>query len=238
MTELLYAFDSYLKEFEAVIEKTDEESNAIILDQTVFYPGGGGQPHDTGKLDAGGQTVTIHKVKKMGDLVFHYTNDTLPSVGTSVKGKIDWDRRYKLMRTHTSLHVLGGVIWQTYQAQATGGNIDITKGRLDFELESLSAELVQEIESRANEVIKKELDVKAYALPREEAFKIPDLIRTKINLVPETLTEIRIVDIGNFDVQADGGTHVANTKEIGEIKITKYKSKGKMNKRIEITLGK
>ena len=236
MTELLYTFDSYLKEFEAVVEKLDEENNAVVLDKTVFYPGGGGQPHDTGVIDVDDRQLLVHKVKKIGEWVFHYTKDSLPSVGAMVKGKIDWERRYKLMRTHTSMHILGGVIWQSYQAQATGGNMDPLKGRLDFELESLSAELVQEIEHQVNEVVNRDIDVKVSVLPREEAYKIPDLIRTKIDLLPESLTKIRVVDIENFDLQADGGTHVSNTREVGFIKISNYKSKGKNNKRIEITL--
>lgn len=236
MTELLYTFDSYIKEFEAVVTQIDEENSAIVLDKTAFYPGGGGQPFDLGELIVEDRKLYIYKVKKIGELVFHYTEGALPTVGKKVKGKIDWGRRNKLMRTHTSLHILSGVIWRYYQAQTTGGNMDTTKGRLDFELGSLGAELVKEIEKRVNEVVKKELNVNVSVLPREEAFQIPDLIRTKINLVPESLTEIRVVDVENFDLQADGGTHVSNTREIGEIKISKYKSKGKINKRIEITL--
>lgn len=236
MTKDLYTNDSYIKEFDATVIDINTEEGSILLDQTAFYPGGGGQPCDYGIIRFEGGECRITKAKRQGEQVNHYTSDPLPEKGTRIKGIIDWDRRYLLMRTHSALHVMCGVIWRDYQAQVTGGNMEPGKGRLDFELESFSAELVKEIEQKINDEVKNGRPVTVSILPREEAFQIPDLIRTKINLLPESLTEIRVVTIDGLDIQADGGTHVANTEEIGTIRITKHKSKGKINKRIEIGL--
>ncbi len=236
MTENLYQLDSYLKEFEAKIIEINEEENSVVLDKSVFFPGGGGQPCDKGKLISESKEYNVAKVKKAGDIVHHFIEGVLPELGNIVHGKIDWERRYKLMRTHTACHILCGVVWRDYKASVTGGNMEPLRGRLDFEFESLKAEFVKEIESKLNEEVQNARDVKINLLPREEAFKIPDLIRTKINLLPEALETIRTIEIVGLDLQADGGTHVANTKEVGRIKILKHKSKGKINKRIEIGL--
>lgn len=237
MTELLYQTDSYLKEFNAEVTVVDAESHAIVLNQSAFYPGGGGQPNDIGQLTVvDGQVYPVEKVKKRGADVLHFLgNDSpLPEVGSQVHGQIDWDRRYQLMRTHSAMHVLCGIVFRDYGALVTGGNMEPGKGRMDFEFERLQRELVGEIEAAVNKEVDAARDIRIKILPREEAFQIPDLIRTKINLLPEGITEVRTVEIVGLDLQADGGTHVKNTSEIGKIKVIDYKSKGAINKRIYI----
>lgn len=233
MTELLYQTDAYLKEFEAEVISVNEEENGVILDRTAFYPGGGGQPNDIGKFVIDGHEVAVTKVKR-GNL--HIIDGELPAVGTKVTGILNWDRRYKLMRTHTAMHILCGVVWRDYGASVTGGNMDVLSGRMDFEFERMQKELVQEIEAKINAEIAAERDLDVQILPREEAFLIPDLIRTKINLLPEGILEVRTVEIKGLDLQADGGTHVKNTREVGKMRITNYKSKGGINKRIYVEI--
>ncbi len=236
MTKLLCQIDSYLKEFDAVILRVDAESRALVLDQTAFYPGGGGQPCDFGLLRVDGTEYPVTKVKKKGADVLHFIGGDadLPEAGTSVHGVIDWERRYQLMRAHTAMHILCGVVFRDYGALVTGGNMDLLKGRMDFEFETMRKELVDEIEEAINIEAQKGYDVKVAVLPREEAFQIPDLIRTKINLLPEGINEIRTIEIVGLDLQADGGTHVRNTSEVGKLRVTNYKSKGKINKRIYV----
>ena len=214
----------------------DSEQHAVVLDQTAFYPGGGGQPYDLGTLSIGNLTLTVTKIKRIGGDLLHFldADDALPAVGDSVQGEIDWDRRYKLMRTHTALHILCGVIWRDYGASVTGGSMDPLKGRLDFEFERMTGDLVGEIEAKINEEVAAARDVQVAILPREEAFEIPDLIRTKINLLPDYISEIRTIELVGLDLQADGGTHVANTSEVGALRVSNYKSKGKINKRIYV----
>jgi misacylated tRNA(Ala) deacylase len=238
MTTLLYQTDSYLKEFEAEITGFDSDQHSVMLDQSAFYPGGGGQPYDTGSLETAEGSLEVIKVKRVGGNMLHFLaeDSPLPETGQSVKGSIDWERRYKLMRTHTSLHILCGVVFRDYGAQVTGGNMEPLSGRMDFEFETMRQELVAEIEQSINREVEAARDLKVRILPREEAFQIPDLIRTKINLLPEGIKEVRVVEIVGLDLQADGGTHVANTREVGKIKVTDYKSKGKINKRIYIQL--
>jgi misacylated tRNA(Ala) deacylase len=236
MTELLYHTDSYLREFSATVTAVDADQKAIVLDRTAFYPGGGGQPSDNGSLSAGSQTWEITKLKKRGSDVWHHLDGEPPSVGTSVTGRIDWDKRYKLMRIHSALHILCGVIWRDYGASVTGGNMEPGKARMDFEFERMEKELVAEIENKINTEVEAGRAIKTAILPREEAFQIPDLIRTKINLLPEGIKEVRTVEIVGLDLQADGGTHVANTAEVGRIDIVDYKSKGRINKRLVIEL--
>jgi misacylated tRNA(Ala) deacylase len=236
MTELLYHTDSYLREFTATAQAVDVERNAVALDRTAFYPGGGGQPSDVGSLAAHGQTWPVKRAKKQGAYVWHFLTGELPAVGTTVTGTIDWDHRYKLMRVHTALHILCGVIWRDYGASVTGGNMQPGRARMDFEFERMQRELVTEIEEKINTEVAADRAVRTAILPREEAFQIPDLIRTKINLLPKGITEVRTVEIEGLDLQADGGTHVANTSEVGRIKIVDYKSKGRINKRLVIEL--
>ncbi len=237
MTKLLYQTDSYIKEFDAVVTAVDAEARTVVLDKTAFYPGGGGQPNDTGELLILGDAVyPVEKVKKQGADVLHFLGGDLPlpQVGAQVHGQIDWERRYLLMRTHSALHVLCGTVFRDYGALVTGGNMEPGKGRMDFEFERLQGELVGEIEAAVNKEAGAGHEVRVKILPREEAFQIPDLIRTKINLLPEGITEVRTVEIVGLDLQADGGTHVRNTSEIGTIKVVDYKSKGAINKRIYI----
>ncbi len=237
MTELLCQTDSYLKEFDAVVTTADQDAHAVILDKTAFYPGGGGQPYDLGEFSLpNGSEYPVEKVKKRGADLLHFLGGDLPlpEIGAQVHGQIDWDRRYLLMRTHTALHVLCGTVFRDYGALVTGGNMEPGKGRMDFEFERLQGELVGEIESAVNKEAEAGHEVRVNILPREEAFQIPDLIRTKINLLPEGIQEVRTVEIVGLDLQADGGTHVANTSEIGKINVVDYKSKGAINKRIYI----
>ena len=236
MTELLYQTDAYLKEFSAAVQTVDAQTRAVVLDRSAFYPGGGGQPCDFGTLQIDGTTYAVEKVKKQGDDVLHFLGDdtALPAVGAAANGVLDWTRRHQLMRTHTALHVLCGTVFRDYGAKVTGGDMDPLKGRMDFEFETMRAELVHEIEMAVNAEAKKNYEIRVKILPREEAFQIPDLIRTKINLLPEGIMQVRTVEIVGLDLQADGGTHVANTSEVGTIKVVEYKSKGAINKRLYI----
>ena len=234
MTEELYLTDSYLREFDAVV--TAVEGQAVALDCTAFYPGGGGQPHDLGLLTWEGGTARVKKVKRRSGQIWHTLEGDLPAEGTQVHGALDWQRRYRLMRTHTALHVLCGVVWRDYGALVTGGNMEPLKGRMDFEFETMHKDLVSEIEATVNAEIAKDHPVRVAILPREEAFQIPDLIRTKINLLPPHIQEVRTVEIVGLDLQADGGTHVANTSEVGRVRVVDYKSKGAINKRIYLEL--
>jgi misacylated tRNA(Ala) deacylase len=233
MTDLLYLTDSYLANFDATVTPVDAENHGVILDRTAFYPGGGGQPADRGTLTVGGVEHVVKRAKKIGGQVVHLIEgESLPEAGKTATGQLDWDHRYKLMRTHTAMHILCGVIWRDYGASVTGGNMEPLKGRMDFEFETMRQELVREIEERINAEVANGHEVRVAILPREEAFQIPDLIRTKINLLPEGITEVRTVEIVGLDLQADGGTHVRNTSEVGRLRVTDYKSKGKINKRI------
>lgn len=238
MTDLLYQTDSYLKEFDAVITAVDAENRAVTLDRSAFYPGGGGQPADCGLLEFGGAVLPIIRAKKSGDAVLHFVDGDhpLPEVGEAVHGRIEWERRYQLMRTHTALHVLCGVVFRDYGASVTGGDMDPLDGRMDFEFETMQRELVDKIQEAVNREIAAARPVRVAILPRAEAFQIPDLIRTKINLLPEGIPQVRTVEIVGLDLQADGGTHVANTAEVGSIRVVDYKSKGKINKRIYIKI--
>ncbi len=233
MTHLLYQTDSYLKEFTAIVTGLDEAQNGVLLDQTAFYPGGGGQPNDVGILMINGQATKVTKVAR-GNV--HIIEGALPAIGTEVQGILDWDLRYQLMRTHTAMHILCGVVWRDYAASVTGGDMSPLKGRMDFEFERMQKELVNEIEEKINAEVAAARDVRVKILPRDAAFQIPDLIRTKINLLPEGIAEVRTVEIVGLDLQADGGTHVANTREVGKLKISEYKSKGGINKRIYLDI--
>lgn len=238
MTRLLFQTDSYLRAFDATVTATDDEARTVSLDQTAMYPGGGGQPHDLGTLKAGDQTWPVDKVEKGESDVLHTLGGTapLPAVGSTVHGELDWERRYRLMRTHTAMHVLCGTIWREFGAQVTGGQMYLDRARMDFELEDLNPERVRQIEEHANAAIAAGAPITVRILPRAEAFAIPDLIRTKINLLPEGITEVRVVSVGELDTQADGGTHVHDAREVGGIRVIGTRSKGKINKRLEIAL--
>jgi len=234
MTELLYHTDSFVKTFDA--EVVDTVPGGVILDRTAFYPGGGGQPHDVGWLTVGGDRSDVAKVQRQKGRIVHTIDEPLPGIGTTVRGELDWERRYALMRTHTAMHILCGVVWRDYGASVTGGKMKPLQGRMDFEFERMEKELVAEIEEKINAEVDQARPISTRTLPREEAFQIPDLIRTKINLLPDHIKEVRVVEIEGLDLQADGGTHVANTSEVGPLRIVDYKSKGRINKRLVLAL--
>jgi len=207
----------------------------------VFYPGGGGQPADRGLFlrAADGRTWTVRAARKAGAEIVHElepTDGDPPAEGDELQVDLDWARRLSLMRTHTALHALCGVVWRDHGALVTGGNMEPGSGRMDFEFERMSGDLVDEIEARVNDELAAARPVRVAVLPREEAFAIPDLIRTKINLLPPGIEQIRTIEIVGLDLQADGGTHVANTSEVGRIRVTGYESKGRINKRIRIVI--
>lgn len=238
MTELLYQTDSYIREFEARVTALDTENRAVQLHRSAFYPGGGGQPADSGTLAADSQTWPMLRARKTPEGLWHFlgAEGPLPAIGQRVIGHLDWQRRYQLMRTHTALHVLCGVVFRDYGALVTGGDMEPLKGRMDFEFENLSKDLVGLIEAAVNREVQAAHEVRVRILPREQAFQIPDLIRTKINLLPPGIEEVRTVELAGLDLQADGGTHVANTREVGLVRVVDYKSKGRINKRIYIEL--
>ncbi|HEY6674252.1 MAG TPA: alanyl-tRNA editing protein [Rubrobacteraceae bacterium] len=235
MTEELFLGDSYLREFEAVV--VELSGREVILDRTAFYPGGGGQPPDRGTLGIGPVHASVVDARREGRQVVHVLDNPIPDTVRELEGSLDWERRYGHMRHHTALHVLSGVIWRNFGAKVTGGQMRSDRARMDFSFpEEWTTGVVGEIERLTNEALAEDRPVKVYELPREEALENPDLIRTQVNLVPERMCMIRIVEIEGIDTQADGGTHVANTGEVGEIEITGHKSKGRQNKRVEFVL--
>jgi misacylated tRNA(Ala) deacylase len=234
MTIALYYEDAYLTEFEASVVAI--EGDRLRLDRTAFYPGGGGQPADTGVLQFEDASAKVVGSSKDEAGVWHQVEGTPPPVGARVKGRVDGERRLQLMRTHTAMHILCGVIWRDYKASVTGGQMAPLQGRMDFEFPSMRQELVRSIEQSVNVEVGQARGVSSRFLPRLQAFAIPDLIRTKINLLPPGIQEVRIVEIEGLDLQADGGTHVANTREVGPLRIVDYKSKGAANKRLVLAL--
>ena len=236
--------EAYLRELPARVLEVSSTDGAplVVLDATTFYPGGGGQPSDRGVIlrTADGRTWTVRAARRLGGEIVHELDapedGELPAAGEAVTVDLDWARRYALMRTHTALHALCGVVWRDYGALVTGGNMEPGRGRMDFEFERMSGDLVGEIEHTVNEELRGRREVKVDLLPRAEAFAIPDLIRTKVNLLPEGIEQIRTIEIVGLDLQADGGTHVANTAEVGGIRVTSYESKGRINKRIRLEL--
>ena len=241
--EQLCYTDAYLQTVAARVADVDVSGDAplVVLDRTVFYPGGGGQPSDRGLLlrTADGRTWTVRAARKSGGDIVHElepTPDGPPARGDKLTVDLDWARRYALMRTHTALHALCGVVWRDYGALVTGGNMEPGGGRMDFEFETMSGDLVDAIEATVNAELAHKRDVRVNVLPRAEAFAIPDLIRTKVNLLPPGIDEIRTIEIVGLDLQADGGTHVSNTSEVGSIRVTGYESKGRINKRIRLEL--
>ena len=235
--------DAYARAARArVLEVDTTAAPLVVLDTTVFYPGGGGQPADRGTIlrATDGRTWVVRAARKMGREIAHELEPAddgeLPRAGDAVEIDLDWARRYALMRTHTALHALCGVVWRDYGALVTGGTMEPGTGRMDFEFETMSGDLVGEIEAKVNDELRRARDVRVAVLPREEAFAIPDLIRTKVNLLPPGIEQIRTIEIVGLDLQADGGTHVANTREVGGIRVTGYESKGRINKRIRLEL--
>jgi misacylated tRNA(Ala) deacylase len=233
-TDLLYLEDSYRRSFTARVREVRDQ--AVVLDRTAFYPRGGGQMSDRGQLGSDGWAVDVIAVEKRGEEVWHTIDSPLPEVGKAVNGEIDWDFRYQMMRTHSALHVLCGVIYRHFGAQVTGCQMYPNRARMDFTLEDLTPDRVQEIERLSNQAIEAGLPVRSRFVPRAEANRMPELIRTKLNLVPPQVDPIRVVEIVGLDIQADGGTHVANTLEIRGLRIIKTENKGRQNRRIEIEL--
>lgn len=231
MTELLYLRDAYLQEFDAVV--VDARDGAVALDRTAFYPTGGGQPHDNGTL-AGSPVVDV---RKDGAHVWHTIDGgAVPAVGDSVHGVVDWSRRHQLMRTHSALHVLCGVIWNEWRVPVTGGNMEPLSARMDFEFDPLPEGFGARVEQLVNEELAADRPIEVSFLPRSTAVMDEDLIRTKVSMIPESVPEIRVVDIVGLDKQADGGTHVRSTGEVGRIRVVKTESKGKANKRIRLEI--
>lgn len=240
MTERLYSVQQYLRETAAEVVDVDRDEGLVLLDRTVVYPGGGGQPPDTGVLRLGSgaseDVLSVLDARADGRGVWHRIEGALPPVGTAVEVAIDWERRHRLMRTHTAMHALCGIVWDRYASPVTGGNMEPGQGRLDFELPDWDPEDRAPIEAALNDALARALPVEIAFLPRSEADADPSLIRTKVSLLPPTLTEVRVVDIVGLDRQADGGTHVATTAEVGRVLISKVESKGKGFRRIRIDL--
>lgn len=234
--------DAYARSVPTAVRHVETaDATLVVLDETVFYPGGGGQPPDRGLLlrASDGHSWIVRGARKVDGEIVHELepgNGEPPAIGDIVVVELDWARRHLLMRTHTALHALCGVVWRDYGALVTGGNMEPGAGRMDFEFETMSGDLVDSIEATVNAELAAARDVRVNVLPRDEAFAIPDLIRTKINLLPPGIAEIRTIEIVGLDLQADGGTHVANTQEVGGIRVTGYESKGRINKRIRIAL--
>ena len=233
MTELLYLRDAELREFSATVVAVDPEGSRVALDRTAFYATGGGQPHDTGVL-AG---LAVTEVRKTDDLVWHAVEGgPLPAVGDTVDGTVDWERRHRLMRTHTALHILCGVIWNEWRVPVTGGNMEPLSARMDFEFDPVPEGFAERIEELVNAEIAADRPIEVSFLPRDTAVQDADLIRTKVSLIPESVAEIRVVDIVGLDKQADGGTHVRSTREVGRLKVVKLENKGKGNKRVRVEI--
>lgn len=234
-TERLYMRDAQIQSFKANVVEVDQEGR-IALDATAFYPTGGGQPHDIGTISWGGFVANVTDVSGRGPLVWHTIGDQVPAVGESVECQIDWQRRHQLMRTHTALHILCGVIWNEWGKPVTGGNMEPLSARMDFEFDPLPEGFAARVTDLVNAEIAAARPIEVSFLPRETALLDADLIRTKVNLIPESVSEIRVVDIVGLDKQADGGTHVMSTSEVGRFEVVKTQSKGKGNKRLRIQL--
>jgi misacylated tRNA(Ala) deacylase len=235
-TQRIYSTDAYARRMDAEVLEIDADDGRVLLDRTVFYPGGGGQPCDVGSLWIGDDQLEVVRVTQDGNGVWHWLAGGLPPRGTALRGDVDWERRYKLMRTHTAMHALCGVVWERFQSPVTGGNMNPGDGRLDFELPDWDPEAKAPLEAELNRRIAEALPVEVSFLPRAEADADPSLIRTKVNLLPPTLTEVRVIDIVGLDRQADGGTHVASTGEVGKVRIAKIESKGRGFRRIRLEL--
>jgi misacylated tRNA(Ala) deacylase len=236
MTERIYSTQAYERSMNATVVDVDREDGRVVLDRTVFYPGGGGQPFDEGAIVIGDDRLGVVRVTQDSRGVWHWLDGGLPPVGTRVSGEIDWERRYLLMRTHTAMHAMCGVVWNRFQSPVTGGNMKPGEGRLDFEIPEWDPEDREPIEAELNHQLELARRIEVSFLDRVEADQDPSLIRTKVSLLPASLTEVRIIDIVGLDRQADGGTHVHSTGEVGSIRITKTESKGKGFRRIRFVL--
>ena len=235
----LFAVDAYRTDFDAKVAEVDREGGRVRLDRTAFYPGGGGQPYDLGTIETPAGRLSVESVRREGGSIWHVVGtealqDHDLTEDVEVLGRIDWTRRHQLMRTHTALHILCGVIWADYGIPVTGGNMEPMKGRLDFPFPSMSADLGAKVENRINDEIAKALEIVVDFVPRSLADADPALIRTSANLIPAVIDPLRIIDIVGLDRQADGGTHVLSTAEVGAVRVVGTESKGKDNKRIRL----
>jgi len=234
----LFSVDAYLRDFEAAVEQVDHDQKRVALRRTAFYPGGGGQPHDRGVLRWDDGQAHVTRVGREGGRIWHWLDGAgLPETGTDVAGVLDWERRHLTMRTHTALHILCGVIWADHRVAVTGGNMDPGKGRLDFPLPSMSAEFGRQVETRINEEIAAAHEILVDFVGRKVADEDHALIRTAANLIPREIDPLRVIDIVGLDRQADGGTHVLSTAEVGRVTVTGTESKGKGNKRVRLEVG-
>jgi misacylated tRNA(Ala) deacylase len=232
----LFSVDAYLRDFDAEVVEVDDDGRRVALRRTAFYPGGGGQPHDLGRLRWSDGEAAVTRVGRDRGLIWHWLADdaALPAPGAEVQGVLDWDRRHLTMRTHTALHILCGVMWADHGVAVTGGNMDPGKGRLDFPLPSMSAEFGRQVEARINEEIAKAHEILVEFVGREVADEDRALIRTAAHLIPREIDPLRVIDIVGLDKQADGGTHVLSTDEVGSVVVTGTESKGKGNKRVRL----
>ncbi len=236
VTDRIYSTQAYESAMAAKVLEVDREDGRLLLDRTVFYPGGGGQPHDIGALWVGDDRLDVVRVTQDGRGVWHWVEGALPGRDAELSGEVDWERRYALMKTHTAMHALCGVVWERYQSPVTGGNMQPGEGRLDFDLPQWDPEDKASLEAELNRQLALALPVEVSFLPRAEADLDPSLIRTKISLLPAALQEVRVIDIVGLDRQADGGTHVASTTEVGGVTVAKVESKGKGFRRIRLRL--
>ena len=235
-TDLLYAGDAYRREFAARVVAADPERGAVALSATAFFPGGGGQPADTGSLACEGAELRVTGARAQAGVVWHLVEGELPEPGAPVAGAIDWERRHLLMRVHTALHLVNGVLWLAHGVQVTGARVGAGEGRADFDLASMSADLGREVEERVNERVERDHPIVTTLVPRAEADRDPSLIRSKANLIPAAIDPLRVVDIVGLDRQACSGTHVRSTAEVGPVRVVRTESKGRDNKRVRIAL--
>jgi misacylated tRNA(Ala) deacylase len=234
--ERIYSTDAYARSMAATVVETDSEDRRVLLDRTVFYPGGGGQPPDVGELWIGDDAMPVVRVTQDGSGVWHWIEGALPERGMQLRGEIDWERRHALMRTHTAMHALCGVVWNRFHSPVTGGNMKPGEGRLDFDIPDWDPEEKPVLEAELNRQLTLGLPIEVSFLPRNAADEDPSLIRTKVNLLPATITEVRVIDIVGLDRQADGGTHVDSTGEVGRVHVKKVESKGRGFRRIRLAL--
>lgn len=234
--ERIYSTDAYARSMAATVVETDSEDRRVLLDRTVFYPGGGGQPPDVGELWIGDDAMPVVRVTQDGSGVWHWIEGALPERGMQLRGEIDWERRHALMRTHTAMHALCGVVWNRFHSPVTGGNMNPGEGRLDFDIPDWDPEEKPVLEAELNRQLTLGLPIEVSFLPRNAADEDPSLIRTKVNLLPATITEVRVIDIVGLDRQADGGTHVDSTGEVGRVHVKKVESKGRGFRRIRLAL--
>ncbi|HLY76634.1 MAG TPA: alanyl-tRNA editing protein [Thermoplasmata archaeon] len=235
MTDGLYLVDAYLREFDAHVVSSSGEG--VILDRTAFYPEGGGQPADTGRLlSPAGVEWSILGAAKSSHGIVHRVEGVPPPVGEAVHGLIDWDRRYACMRYHTGLHILSGVVYQRFGSDITGGQIYIDRARMDLSIPDFDRSVAEQVVAEVNRVVDQDLPIVVRVVPRDELVRNPGLVRVDAQLLPE-VEELRVIDIQGFDAQADGGTHVRSTREVGPVTLQKVENKGARNKRLYLSLG-